>query len=304
MKSPEVNIVTGAFGYTGNYIAKKLLSMGEKVKTLISHPNHIDPFCGQVEAVPFNFDNPAALIEDLRGVKTLYNTYWIRFSRGNLTFDNAIQNTRTLVKCAREAGVQRIVHISVTNPSLESPLPYYKGKAITENVIIESGLPYTIIRPTLIFELGDILINNIAWLFRRFPVFAIPGNGKYQLQPISAEDVADIAINSSIIGEDIVDAAGPDIFTFDEMVRLIAKAVNSKTRIIHANPTFALTISSLIGYIVHDVILTKDELDGLAANLLVSEQPPLGKIRLSGWLQKNSDSIGLRYASELHRHYR
>jgi NADH dehydrogenase len=196
MNTSELHVVTGAFGYTGKYITRRLLAKGVRVKTLTGHPDRENSFGDQVTVAPFNFDDPVALAESLRGATTLYNTYWVRFEHGDATFAKAVENTKTLIAAAGEAGVSRIVHVSITNPSPDSALPYFKGKALLEEAIIQSGLSYAIIRPTVIFGLEDILVNNIAWILRRFPVFAVPGGGGYRLQPIYVEDMADIAVSA------------------------------------------------------------------------------------------------------------
>jgi NADH dehydrogenase len=304
MEAAELNVVTGAFSYTGKYITQRLLSMGKRVRTLTGHPNRQNPFGEQVTVSPFNFDDPAELTKSLRGATTLYNTYWVRFSHGRVTFHQAVENTKALIKAAEEANVRRIVHLSITNASEHSPLPYFRGKGLLENAIVHSGLSYAIIRPTVIFGAEDILINNIAWLLRRFPVFAVPGSGDYRVQPVFVEDVAEIAVNAAHRNEDaIVDAVGPDTYTFDELVRLIADKIRSKARIVHLSPALALFLSRMAGYLVKDVMLTRDEVEGLMANLLVSDCPPAGQTRLGDWLDENADSVGAKYASELSRHY-
>ena len=305
MEIPELNVVTGAFGYTGKYITSRLLSMGKRVRTLTGHPDRHNPFGNQVRVSPFNFDNQIEQIKSLQGATTLYNTYWVRFSYGEVTVDKAIENTKTLIKAAEEAGVSRIIHISITNASEESSLPYFRGKGILEKAIINSKLSYAIIRPTVIFGPEDILINNIAWFLRRFPLLAIFGSGDYRVQPVFVEDVAEIAVSAAHQNENIIiDAVGPEIYTFDELVRFIANRIHSRAKIIHLRPALALFLSKLVGYMVSDVVLTRDEVKGLMLNLLVSENPPTGQARLSDWLSKNADSLGAKYASELSRHYR
>jgi uncharacterized protein YbjT (DUF2867 family) len=301
----ELNVVTGAFGYTGKYMTRRLLSMGINVRTLTGHPDRPNPFGRQVSVAPFNFDNPGELIKSLQGATTLYNTYWVRFSYGPVGFEQAVKNTEVLIKAAEEAGVGRIVHISITNASSDSPLPYFRGKGRLEEAIIDSNLSYAIIRPTVIFGAEDILINNIAWLLRRFPVFVVPGADDYRLQPVFVEDVAQLAVNAGRRDDNqIIDAAGPDIYTFNQLVRLIATKVRSRARIIHLKPGLALFLSRLISYAVNDVMLTRDEVEGLMANLLISSDPPTGETRLSDWLDEHAPSVGTRYASELNRHYR
>jgi NADH dehydrogenase len=304
MEIPELNVVTGAFGYTGKYITSRLLSMGKRVRTLTGHPTHRNPFDNQVNVAPFNFDNKSELIKSLQGATTLYNTYWVRFSYGQVTFDKAVENTKMLIKAAEEASVRRIVHISIANASEASPLPYFRGKGILEKVIINSRLSYAIIRPTVIFGPEDILINNIAWILRQSPIFAVFGSGDYRVQPVFVGDVAEIAVSAAHKDENIIiDAVGPEIYTFEELVRLIADRIRSRAKIIHLRPELAFFLSRLIGYMVNDIVLTWDEVEGLMSNLLVSENPPIGQIHLSDWLSQNVDRIGTMYASELDRHY-
>jgi len=305
MPTPEINVITGAFSYTGKYITRRLLAMGKEVRTLTGHPNNPNPFGDQVKAYPFNFDNAEQLVESLRGATTLYNTYWIRFSHGTTTFDVAVENTKKLIKAAEEAGVQRIVHVSITNPAETSRLPYFRGKAILEKAIMDSSLSYAIIRPTVIFGAEDILINNIAWLLRRFPVFPIFGSGKYLLQPIYVEDMADLVVNAGQQKDNmVIDAVGPDIFTFEELVRLIADKLHRNIMIVHVSPNMGFLMAKLVEPMVGDVLITHDEIAGLMADLLISLNPPTGHTHLSKWLEENVDSVGKKYASELNRHYR
>ncbi len=301
----EINIVTGATGYTGKYITRRLLGMGTRVKSLTNHLHRENPFEGQIELLPYNFDNPRALAESLKGATTLYNTYWVRFSYGKTTFDLAVENTKKLLEAAKTAGVERIVHVSIANPDEQSNLPYYKGKALLEKAVMESGLRYVIIRPTVIFGPEDILVNNIAWLLRTFPVFTIAGSGDYGIQPIFVEDMAELAITAARQDKNIVmDAVGPEKFTFNEFVRLIAGKIKSKSIIVHVPPNLALLLGQFIGHFVNDVVLTEEEVKGLLANLLVSAQPPTGKTLFTDWFAQNTEILGAQYHSELKRHFK
>ena len=301
----ELNVVTGAFGYTGKYITRRLLSQGKAVRTLTGHAGRPNPFGDRVSVAPFSFDDPGSLAKSLDGADVLFNTYWIRFAYGDLTFNKAVENTRVLFEAAKEAGVRRIVHVSITNAMSNSPLPYFRGKGLLEEALKDSGLSYAIIRPAVIFGDEDVLINNIAWILRRIPVFAIPGSGDYRLQPIYVEDMAKLADEAAQSDENmIIDAIGPETYTFNELVRLIGDKTGSRARIVHLNAELALFMSRLIGRVVNDVVLTRDEVIGLMADTLVTDSPPSGTTRLSAWLERNSAKVGSRYASELGRHYR
>jgi NADH dehydrogenase len=300
----EFDIVTGALGYTGKYITRRLLEAGRRVRTITGHPNRKNCFGNQIEIASMDFNDCAGLVRSLQGASVLYNTYWVRFNHGRATFDAAVANSRVLIQAAREAGVRKIVHLSIANPSLDSRLPYYSGKAQVEKAIMDSGLSYAILRPTVIFGIEDILINNIAWFARRFPLFAIPGSGQYRLQPMFVEDLAELATNCARQENSlVVDAVGPEVFTFDDLVRRIALAVGAKPRLIHVSPRAALRILRCVGPIVGDVILTGEEIEGLMSDLLVSKQPPTGQTRFSEWLAKNAAGLGARYSSEVQRHF-
>jgi uncharacterized protein YbjT (DUF2867 family) len=300
-----MNAVTGAFGYTGKYIARRLLELNEPVITLTGHPGSPNEFGSAVRAFPFRFDDPEAMAEFLAGVQVLYNTYWIRFDRGSATHEHAIANTRALIRAAEIAGVPRVVHISITNPDPHSPLPYFRGKAQVESTLQASGLSYAIVRPTLVFGPDDLLVNNIAWILRRFPVFVVPGDGRYEVQPVSVRDAAQICVDAGAADENVTrDAAGPDRLVFDELVRLIARAVGSRSRIVHASPRAALRLTRVGGLFVRDVVLTREEVEGLTAGLLVSDEPPLGRERFDEWLTANAGDLGRRWASELARNFR
>ena len=296
--------VTGAFSYSGKYITRHLLERGEEVITLTGHPNRPDPFSGKVKAYPLNFEDESELVTSLQGVHTFYNTYWVRFDKGDNTQPRAVENTRKLIGAAVKAGVQRIVHISITNPCADSHLPYFWGKAANEQAVKESGVSYAVLRPTVLFGAEDILINNIAWLLRRFPFFAIPGDGSYRLQPVFVDDLAKLAIDAGYAQDNILwDAVGPDIFTFKEMVRLISRTLGLSRGLLHVPPGLALAAAQFLSAIVGDVLLTPEEVDGLMAGLLVSNEPPRCETRLQDWLEENKDSVGVHYASELKRHY-
>ncbi len=305
MTHPDLAVVTGAFSYTGNYIAQRLLKQGVRVRTLTRRPDQPNPFGGTVEAAPLDFSDPEGLRRSMEGAGVFYNTYWMRFARGRSTFDHAVENSKRLFDAAEKAGVERIVHISVTNPSSTSRLSYFRGKGLVEEALVGLGVPYAIIRPTLVFGDGDLLLNNIAWALRRFPFFPVCGSGNYTVQPVYVEDLAAQAVEASVqSGSSVADAAGPDIFSFNALLRLLAFSMGVRSRLIHTPPSVGLALTRLVGLLMRDMALTRDEVDGLMAGLLTSEAAPTGTTRLCDWLKDNADGLGRRYVSELGRNYR
>ncbi len=304
MPHPDQAVVTGAFGYTGRYVARRLLDEGVSVRTLTRKSGRADPFGGLVLAAPLNFSDPDGLRRSMEGAGVLYNTYWIRFGRGWNTFDQAVKNTKVLFDAAADAGVRRVVHFSVANASVESRLPYFRSKGQVEEILKASGMSCAIIRPTLVFGEGDLLLNNMAWALRRFPVFPVFENGDYRVQPIYAGDLAAQAVAAGLGSDSFVaDAAGPDTFTFEELLRLLTQAVNARVRLVHTPPSLEFTLTRLAGLMLRDVVLTRDEVDGLMAGLPTSDRPPAGTTRLAGWLVENADLLGRRYVSEFRRNY-
>ncbi|MBI4027114.1 MAG: NAD(P)H-binding protein [Verrucomicrobia bacterium] len=298
----QVHAVTGAFGYSGKYIARRLLDRGGSVITLTNSPHRPNPFGDRVRAVPFHFDEPEKLVENLRGVSTLYNTYWVRFNHRLFTHTDAVRNTMTLFDAARKAGVKRIVHVSITNPSEQSPLEYFRGKAKLETALKETGLSYAILRPAVLFGKEDILINNIAWALRRLPVFGVFGDGQYRLQPIHVGDLADLAVEQGARNENaIIQAIGPETFTYRGLVEEIGGIIGKRRPVISVSPTVGYIAGTILGWLVNDVLITREEIKGLMADLLYVDAPPAGKTRLTDWARTHADALGKEYASELAR---
>ncbi len=296
------HVVTGAFGYSGKYIASRLLERGHSVHTITNSPKRANPFGGRVTASPFHFDDLTGLTRTLRGTDVLYNTYWVRFNHGGFTHQLAVDNTIKLFSAAREAGVRRVVHVSITNPSEDSDLEYFRGKARLERELRESGLSYSILRPAVLFGKEDILVNNIAWVLRKFPLFGVFGDGSYRLQPIFVDDLAELAVREGESGENrIVDAIGPETFTFRELVETIGQIIGKPRRIVSVSPNVGYFVASVIGKVVGDVFLTREEIAGLMRGLLATSSPPAGKTKLTDWARGHAGELGRRYSSELAR---
>ncbi len=298
----NIHMVTGAFGYSGRYIAARLLKRGVAVRTLTNSVDRQNPFGGKVQAEPFHFEHHGKMVAALAGTEVLYNTYWVRFNHDDFTYRAAVENTLKLFAAAREAGVGRVVHISITNPSEESELEYFRGKARLERLLSESGLSYSILRPAVLFGKEDILVNNIAWVLRRLPVFGVFGDGEYRLQPIFVDDLAELAVREGAArGNRVIDAIGPETFTFRALVRTIGESIGKRRPIISVSPGFGYFAASLMGKIVGDVFLTREEVSGLMQNLLCTDSEPAGETKLSKWVRSHADELGVRYASELAR---
>ena len=302
MKYRNIHMVTGAFGFTGKYIARGLLSKGCSVATLTNSPDRKSELAGRIKTEAFNFDRPDKLVQSLRNVEVLYNTYWVRFNHKRFSHQDAVENTLKLFEAAKEAGVKRIVHTSITNPSLESELEYFRGKAVLEKALMKSGISYSILRPAVIFGNEDILINNIAWLLRKLPVFPVFGYGSYRLQPIYVRDFAGLAVEQGQCRENtILDAIGPETYSYRELVEKIGDIIGVNKPVVSVSPKLAYAVGSVVSKIVGDVIVTREEIKGLMADLLCVDSQPTGSTQLSDWVRQNREALGRTYASELAR---
>ena len=302
MSTRETHVVTGAFGFAGKYIAERLIAEGLRVRTLTNSPDRENPFNGRVTACPYHFENPEKLAESLRGASVLYNNYWVRFNHRSFSYADAVENSLKLFDAAKKAGIRRIIHISITNPSLDSPFEYFSGKAKLEKALSESVLSFAILRPAVLFGREDILINNIAWFLRRFPLFGVFGDGNYRLQPIHVADLAGLAVEQGKKTENVViDAIGPETFTYEGLVKTIGAAIGCPRPVISVPPVQAYLLGRIVGFLQNDVTITYDEIRGLMAGLLSTDSSPVGKTKLMEWLTENAAHVGRSYSNELKR---
>jgi NADH dehydrogenase len=298
-----LDVVTGAFSYSGRAIADVLLGEGRRVRTITGHPGRA-PATSAVEIRPLDFDDQLGLMASLEGVTTLYNTYWVRFAHGRTNHDLAVANSRSLFQAAKRAGVQRIVHVSITHPSVDSPFPYFRGKALVERALAEVDVSYAVLRPAILFGGDGVLLNNIAWLLRHLPVFAVGGRGDYRIRAIHVDDLARLCVARGAERHDsVTDAVGPERPTFLELVTTIRTVVGSRSPIVQVPGVAVPALARLVGLALHDVLLSGEEYRAMAAGLADTDGPATGSTALSVWLAENADDLGRRYANEIERHF-
>jgi uncharacterized protein YbjT (DUF2867 family) len=302
MPDHPLHIVTGALGYTGRSVTEQLLAQGVRVRTLTNSPNRPNPFGDKLEILPLAFDDPDALARSLEGAEVLYNTYWVRFNHALFTFDRAVASTKILFDAAARAGVRRIVHVSILHARSADDLGYYKGKHELEVAIETCGVGHAIVRPGVLFGRGDILVNNIAWVLRHLPLFGTFGDGSYRLRPLHVDDMAALMIDHAHrTGNTHADAVGPEGFEYRELVRTIAGILGVRRAIVPVPPTLGYWVGKLVNPMVKDVVITREEIEGLMRGLLDSDAPAAGNTKLTDWAVEHRDRLGRRYASEVGR---
>jgi NADH dehydrogenase len=303
MKSLSV-ILTGAFSYTGRYIGQELLRRRIPFQSLTNHPRPSIFPSASIPVAPLQFQDASLLISTLRKSTILVNTYWIRYPAKGISHETAVQNIGFLVQCAKQAGIQKIIHISVSNPSIESQLSYFKGKAEAEEIIQQSGIPYTILRPTLVFGKEDVLLHNIAWLLRHFPFFVFSSPSTCWIQPISAEEVGYFAVESiHSYTNQTIDVAGPEVVSMKEMVQKIGHACGYPRPMYSTSLGITMVAVRILNVMLHDRIITKEEILGLLKNHLASSQPPLGRVSFTDWLMQEGSSLCSHYINDYKRFF-
>jgi uncharacterized protein YbjT (DUF2867 family) len=305
--SDGFDVVTGAFSYSGAAITSELQATGRRVRTLTGHPSRAPktPAGTGIEVRPLDFTDPAALTESLRGARTLYNTYWVRFAHGEVDHPAGVARSRVLFQAAAEAGVARIVHVSITHPNADSPYPYFRGKAAVELALRDLGVPHAVLRPAVLFGGHGVLINNIAWLLRHLPVFAVGGTGEYRVRPIHVDDLARLCVRAgNTATTETIDAVGPERPSFLNLVRSIRDAVGSRSQLVRVPGTLIAPAARLLGLALRDTLLTAEEYRAMADGLADTDGPATGETALSRWIIDHKDTLGRVYANELTRHFR
>lgn len=299
----SLDAVTGAFSYSGAAIARELLARGRRVRTLTGHPDRA-PAGSEIQVHPLAFTDTEQLRASLTGVDTLYNTYWVRFPHGAITFEVGVENSRRLFEAAAAAGVRRIVHISITHPHLDSPYAYFRGKAAVEKLLADSGVSHAIARPAILFGGDGVLINNVAWMLRHLPVVAVGGNGTYRVRGIHVDDLARLCVELGAGDTDtIVDAVGPESVTFRELVDCVRTAVGSRALVVPV-PGWAMPpLTAILGLALRDTLLTADEYKAMADGLADSSAPSTGQIVFTDWVSEHGSQFGRHYANEVTRHF-
>ncbi|QIK62728.1 NAD(P)H-binding protein [Leucobacter viscericola] len=288
-----IDLVTGAGGNSGSYIAQRLLQNGRQVRTITRNPEAIaDP----IEAFPYAFSDPDLLAAAFKGVDTFYNTYWERHPAAHGGHDIAVARSSALISAAAAAGVRRIVQVSVMHPALDSPYSYHRGKAEMEELVRSSGLSYAIVRPAVMFGGKEVLLNNIAWLLRRLHVFTVPGDGKYPIRPTHVEDVADLMVRLASSNEDGVhDAGGPETFEFGTLIRRIRDAIGVRAAVVNAPRGLVLPLTKSLRFLAPEAPVDAEELDSLIKGLVSCDGPAIGNRRYTDYLSQVSSDYGREY---------
>ena len=233
-----VALVTGATGFVGRQVVRALCSRGMEVRCLVHTPGRERVLAGQPVDVHYgNVGDPAALKAAFYDVDIVVHLVAVIRESGNTTFEAVNQRgTANVVAAAVEAGAEHFIQLSAIGAADNPSYPYLYTKWRGEQEVIASGLPYTILRPSLQFGEGDEFINTLAGLVRASPIVPVAGSGKATFQPIAVDEVARCVAEAAGAQElkgKIVEIGGPDHLSYNDMIDIIAQTFQMRRVRLH-----------------------------------------------------------------------
>ena len=226
-------LLTGATGTVGSALLRRLTANGRPVRALVRDGQRLGDQRVRVQIALGDLSDPPSFRNALRGVDTVVHlAASIRDQpRGSIEELNAVATLR-LVRAAERAGVERFVFFSAMNASHHSRTRFFRAKALAEDAVVASRLDTTVFRPSIIYTPGDPWLTLLDRL-SRLPAMPVSGSGKAQYQPVWAEDVADAVVNGLSSSESTYELAGPEVLSYDDIVRTVLRASHRRRRLVH-----------------------------------------------------------------------
>ena len=248
-------LVTGATGYIGRHLVKRLAQNGEHPRCLVrdvKRASQVLPADG-AELVQGDTTQAATLTDVLQGVDTVIHAAFItadhKQSSGNHYYETNVQGTGNLIKAAQAAGVRRVIEISGLGTHPDRPGTYMQGRFEAERMVKESGLEWTIIQPSVLFGKGAPFIKGLTDLIRTSPVVPLIGGGKIQFQPIYVEDVVTVILKvlqePERTNQKTYTIGGPEYYTFTQIINALLGAMH-KSRIKAPAPTTLVGVGAAV----------------------------------------------------------
>jgi uncharacterized protein YbjT (DUF2867 family) len=228
-------LLTGATGLVGSALLPRLLGQGLEVRCLVRDPRRLGPNRVRVQITMGDLANPFAVRQAVRGVDTVVHlAATIRDQpAGSIEELNAVATIR-LLREARQAGAERFLFFSAIGATETSPARFFRAKALAERALLDSGLDVTVLAPSIVYTPGDPWLN-LLHRFSLLPWMPVAGSGEAAYQPIWADDAAasaEHALNGSADGRRY-ELAGPEVLTYEEIVRLALDAWGRPRPVIH-----------------------------------------------------------------------
>ena len=260
-------LITGGTGFVGSEIRKALAD--RELRLLVRDPLSVRD-AGAAEVVRGDVLDPASLEPAMAGVDAVIHLVAIIEETGKLTFDRVIrQGSENVVSTARNAGVRRFVQMSALGAQPNPTYPYLNAKWAAEQAVRESGLDWTIVRPSVIFGPRDGFVNVLAGLIRRAPVIPVVGSGESKFQPVAVGEVA--AVYRSVLDDPAAigqtyELGGGETYSYEEMLDVIAAQLGKRKPKVHIPIGLMRTVVSLSAPLPKSLRppVTKEQLNMLA----------------------------------------
>jgi uncharacterized protein YbjT (DUF2867 family) len=244
---PRSILITGGTGFVGSAIVEALAQHNHDLRVLARHPA---PSGQEHEQIAGDVTDAATLEGVCDGVDTLVHLVAIIEEQGGATFDTVIrQGSENIFREARRAGVRHVVYVSALGAQDNPRFQYHQAKWRAEQALQQSGLPHTILRPSIIFGPGDGFLSLLAGVVRTFPLTPVIGDGKALFQPVHIRDVAEIVTRiveaPDVTPSDPMEIGGPGVFTFEELIRLIREELEVQRPKVHVPVTLMRAVVTL-----------------------------------------------------------
>ncbi len=283
-------LLTGATGFVGRHMVKALRAAGQPVRCLV-HSLEKERAQGltHVELVQGDILVPESLAAAMQGVEKVTHLVGIIVERDQQTFERVhYEGTRNLVTAARQADVSRFVQMSAlgarANPGATA---YQRTKWRAEEEVIQSGIPYVILRPSIIFGPGDGFVTQMVHILRQAPVIPIVGTGEYKLQPIYVENVCQAfvqALTREKATNKVFALGGPEVLSYETVVDIIACTIGVKKPKLHLAFGFVQATAALMEaffpVLGTTLLVTRAQLQMLREGSTCDMQPALETFQL------------------------
>lgn len=245
-------LVTGGTGFVGRHLIRRLTEEGHSIRCLVRQSSKKVDLLKEFDLEIVNGD-----VTDLDSVKraaegcdAVYSLVGLLYEPRGYTFDSVhAGGVRNIVEACRASGIKRLLHISALGTSPEAKSRYHRTKLTGEEVIKESGLDYTVFRPSVIFGEDDSFVNLFAPMIRLSPVIGIIGDGGYRMQPVYIEDLITCmvkSLNDEKTYEHVYEIGGGEALTFNEIIDSIASAMGKKRLKLQIPVTIARPMARLM----------------------------------------------------------